>query len=247
MEISKIQIAEGGDRAYYTISRLVDIFDRVLRMLHPFTPFITEEIWGHLKNAVRENLPDLYPENYWGDALMIAAWPEPEVVKDSEEQQIAEFSLLQELIRAIRNLRLEKNIKPGKPIPATIDVGNQAPMLNKNQKKILAALAHLNSIELIIQTKIKDKPKNQLSLVVSGIEVFLPKPDLVDDQAANDRLEKEFGVIQSQIKRLEGLLGGEFASKAPQGLVEKERQKLDTYRISAQKLMEQLLKSKKKN
>ncbi len=246
MEISKIQIAEGGDRAYYTVSRLVDIFDRVLRLLHPFTPFITEEIWGHLKNAALESLPGLYQENYWEDALMIAAWPEPEAIKDSEDQQVAEFSLVQDLIRAIRNVRLEKNIKPGKPIPATIDVGTRAPML-KNQKKVLAALAKLNLNELVIQAGIKDKPKNQLSLVVSGIEIFLPKPDLVDDQDANDRLEKEFGGIQSQIKRLEDLLGGEFAIKAPPGLVEKERQKLDTYRLSAQKLMEQLLKTKKKN
>ncbi len=246
VEISKIQIAEGGDRAYYTVSRLVDIFDRVLRMLHPFTPFITEEIWGHLKNVSRESLPGLYPENHWEDALMIAAWPEAEVVKESDEEQIAEFSLIQDLIRAIRNVRLEKNIKPGKPIPAIIDVGTQAPKL-VYQKKVLAALAKLNINELVIQAGIKEKPKNLLSLVVSGIEIFLPKPDLVDDQAANESLEKEYGGIQSQIKRLEGLLGGEFATKAPPGLVEKERQKLDTYRLSAQKLMEQLLKSKKSN
>ena len=72
VEIAKLQLAEGGDRAFYTAQTLVRVLDTCLRLLHPFTPFVTEELWGHLKAACAEH-PIYTPQNGWEEALIIAA------------------------------------------------------------------------------------------------------------------------------------------------------------------------------
>ena len=76
LEIAKNQMAAGGDRAYYTASTLIRVLDLSLRMLHPFTPFITEELWGHLRQAVLDS-PLAAEAADWPEALIIASWPMP--------------------------------------------------------------------------------------------------------------------------------------------------------------------------
>ena len=76
VEIAKLELAEGGARAARAADTLARVFDISLRLLHPFTPFVTEEIWGHLRNALREtSLSDIISD--WPDALIVAKWPEP--------------------------------------------------------------------------------------------------------------------------------------------------------------------------
>ncbi|MEN6482779.1 MAG: valine--tRNA ligase, partial [Anaerolineaceae bacterium] len=111
IEIAKLQFAEGGDRAFYTAKVLVQVFDSCLRLLHPFTPFVTEALWGHLKQTCIENFSGYHPAEGWTDALMVAAWPVSNPREGWEEQKIADFILIQEMVRAIRNLRTEKKIK----------------------------------------------------------------------------------------------------------------------------------------
>ena len=76
IEAAKIQLAEGGDRAYYTAQTLVRVLDLCLRLLHPFIPFVTEEIWGNLRKALMDT-PLSGVASGWGDGLIIASWPEP--------------------------------------------------------------------------------------------------------------------------------------------------------------------------
>ncbi len=81
VEIAKLQLAEGGDRAFYTARTLVQVLDISLRLLHPFTPFITEELWGHLKRASVAHSPRMASTADWADALIIARWPEPRTLE----------------------------------------------------------------------------------------------------------------------------------------------------------------------
>jgi valyl-tRNA synthetase len=108
------------------------------------------------------------------------------------------------------------------------------------QAKFIAALAGLNEAELVIEESLKDKPKEAASLVVGSVEIYLPLAGMVDLANEKTRLEKELKEAESHIQRLENLLGGDFANKAPAALVQKERDKLAGYKDTAEKIKAQL-------
>ncbi len=239
VEIAKLQLAEGGDRAFYTASTLVRVLDACLRLLHPFTPYVTEELWGRLKQAAQQASEALTPKGGWEEALIVARWPEPRPAEGWEDQKIAEFTLVQEIVRAIRNFRAEKKIAAGKRIGATIVAGEQLAVVQSQQAAILA-LAHLDPERFSLQEGLAEKPQGQAALVVSGVEIYLSIAGMMDVEAERARLSKELEETQAQIARLETLLNSPFAQKAPAVVVEKERQKLATFQESAAKLQQQL-------
>ena len=239
LEIAKLQLAEGGNRAYHTAHTLARILDTSLRLLHPFTPYVTEELWGHLKRACQEKPGGYSPAGGWEEALIIARYPEPRPEEGWEQDRVADFQLVQETIRAIRNARMEKKVTPGLRIPATIAAGARLPVF-QSQKQVLAALAYLDPEQLLLADSLAEKPQGQLALVIGGVEVFLPLADLVDMDAERERLQKELAEVESQITRLEELLASPFAERAPAAVVDKERQKLAVYHETAARLREQL-------
>lgn len=240
LEISKLQLAVGGDAAYYTASTLAYVLDTCLRLLHPFTPFVTEELWGHLKTtAQRIGFKAQDREDGWEQALIVAHWPETRPVQDWEEPKIAEFNLVMEIVRAIRNVRVEKGVAPGKKLAATINAGKNMATL-ESQKAAICQLAHLDMEHLVIVQSLDEKPKEQVSLIVQGIEIYLPLTEVVDPAEEKHRLQKELSEVESQIARLQTLLAGDFSKKAPQQLVDKERSKLDGFIATAEKLRNQL-------
>jgi valyl-tRNA synthetase len=238
VEIAKLQLAEGGRRALTTAETLARVLDTSLRLLHPFTPFITEELWGHLRRTLLNSQLN-YLAATWPEALIIAAFPEPRPEEGWEPGKLADFALLQELTRAIRNLRSEKNVKPGRRIPAILVSESAAAMLH-GQAATLAALAGLDTAQVNVQERIAAKPEGLIALVVGPVEIFLPLAGLVDSAEERARLEKDLAETQSQITRLESLLGGSFAEKAPAAVVQKERDKLAAYRETAEKIEAQL-------
>jgi valyl-tRNA synthetase len=238
VEIAKQELAEGGPSAARAADTLARVFDMSLRLLHPFTPFVTEEIWGHLRNALHESpLKDIAED--WPEALIVASWPEPRVVEGWEESKLADFALIQEIVRSIRNLRAEKTVAPSKRIAAHIVAGAKLNLL-KEQSKVIASLAGLNEAELTITESLRDKPKDAAALVVGSLEIYLPLAGMVDLAEEKTRLEKELKEARSHIERLEKLLSGDFANKAPAALVQKEREKLDGYKSTAEKIEAQL-------
>jgi len=238
VEIAKLELAEGGARAARAADTLARVFDMSLRLLHPFTPFVTEEIWGHLHIALRDSALKDVCEG-WPGALIVAKWPEPRESEGWEEAKIADFELTQEIIRAIRNLRAEKNVSPSKKIAASIAAGAKSGLLNE-QSKVIAALAGLNEAELSIAETLGDKPKDAVALVIGSVEIYLPLAGMVDLANEKARLEKELKEAESHIDRLEKLLAGDFANKAPAALVQKERDKLAGYKDTAAKIKAQL-------
>jgi len=239
LEIAKLQINEGGDRAFYTAQTLVRVLDTCLRLLHPFTPFITEELWGHLKRASLAKSEHYSPKSGWEEALIIARWPEPAPLEGWEEQKVTEFSLVQEIVRAVRNLRSEKKVAPGKRIPVMIAAGDQFPVL-QGQAASIQSLATIDAAQFQLAAQLAEKPQNAVTLVVSGVEIYLPLAGLVDTAAEHTRLSKELAEIESQIERLAALVDGPFGQRAPAAVVDKERQKLATFKETAGKLREQL-------
>jgi len=238
LEIAKLQLAEGGQVATTTARNLVQVLDTSLRLLHPFTPFVTEEIWGHLKGAVTETAPGLSPDEGWEEALIVARWPEPTPTAPWEAQAVADFTLVMDVVRAIRNLRAEKNVPPRRRIPAVLVGGERTPIL-RQQSTAIAALAKLDAEHLAIFDALHDKPEGYIALVVGPVEIYLPLAELVDTGEQRARLKKDLVEAESQIQRLETLLAGPFAEKAPPPLVKKEREKLAGYQETADKIRAQ--------
>jgi valyl-tRNA synthetase len=247
VEIAKLQLAQGGDRAFYTAYTLTRVLDLSLRMLHPFTPFVTEELWGHLRRATLSHFGE--PETYgvsepilhkdWPEALIVAPWPQPKPEQSWEAACVSDFTLLQEMVRAVRNLRAEKSVPPSRRLPAIISAGDSLAVLNE-QSASLAALAGLDPTALKLADRLDQKPDGHIALVVGTVEIYLPLAGMVDLQAESQRLDKELQDTLTQIQRLEALLSSPFASKAPSAVVQKEQERLDAFRSTAEKLQAQL-------
>ncbi len=241
LEIAKLQVAAGGDRAFYTAERCVQVFDAILRMLHPFVPFVTEEIYGHLRRAVLEHSAHLRPlSGTWSEVLIIASWPEILPEEGWEETAIKDFERLRELVRAIRNLRAEKGVQPTQRLAAVLVTGERLYETLQEEKSTFAALARLDEARLTIHAHLDTKPEKHVALVEGELEVYLPLADLVNREEERQRLQKELVELEAQIQRLERLLAGEFAQKAPPHVVEKERQRLEEAQRAAEKIRRQL-------
>jgi valyl-tRNA synthetase len=237
VEIAKEQLKDEETKAR-TVDTLARVLDMALRLLHPFTPFVTEELWGHLRRTILQSPVSSLSQD-WPDALIVAKWPEPRDVEGWEESKTADFKLVQDVVRSIRNLRAEKGVAPSKRIPASIAAGGKTDLLNE-QSKVLASLAGLSESELGILPSLADKPKDAVALVVGTVEIYLPLAGIVARAEENARLEKELKEAHSHIARLEKLLAGDFADKAPAALVQKEREKLAAYQETAEKIKAQL-------
>lgn len=232
LEASKRQLAEGGARARTTAGILAQVLDVMLRLLHPFTPFVTEALWDYLKQACAGSAVDW--RESWEEALMIARWPENLLIVDGDEQAEKDFWLLQELVRQIRFIRSEYKTEPGRKVSCTM-VSAEAKALLETQKGILADLAGLDEERLQVLTE-KPATEGLVTLVVGPVELFLELKVAVDEAAEQERLERELAEAESQIERLEKLLTSPFAQKAPEKVVQAEREKLEAYRLSAEKL-----------
>jgi valyl-tRNA synthetase len=241
VEIAKLQLSQGDRLAYTTAHNLVHVMDTCLRLLHPFTPFVTEEIWGRLKSANSELKQPIISQHTpeWEPALIVARWPEPTPENPWENKAITDFTLIMDLVRSIRNLRSEKNVDPKLKIPATLVGGSNTSML-QHQSTTIAALARLDPQKITITESLDGKPEGHIALVVGPVEAYLPLAELVDPTEQRARLKKEYEIAASQADRLEKLLASPFAEKAPDNVVEKERQKLADYQEKLEKIDTQL-------
>jgi valyl-tRNA synthetase len=224
IEMSKIRLYGQDARRRLMVQRvLVYVLERTLRLLHPFMPFVTEALWQELPHE--------------GESLVIAPWPEPRETDDEAEE---EMSLVMDAIRAIRNARAEYEVEPGKRIEAIIAAGESYALL-MSQRDILVSLARLDDEKLRLAHTLVKKPAKALTLVVDGLEIYLPLEGMVDLAAERERLTKEVEALSAAIARSEGLLANEdFTRKAPVHVVDREREKLVVNRERKAKLEERL-------
>jgi valyl-tRNA synthetase len=214
IEISKVALyGADPDAKSRTRHVLTFVLDQCLRMLHPFVPFVTEEIWQHIPHE--------------GEALIIAQWPEADraLIDDEAEAQMA---LVMGLIRGIRNARAEYNVPPAKKISAMINAGDSAELL-ADARELLIRLANLDPETTEIGRANATATEQSASVTVGSVTAYLPLAGLVDLEAERVRLMKELDATRQQIERSHALLAGEdFAKRAPAHVVQRERDKLES-------------------
>lgn len=238
LEASKRQLNEGGERAAGTALILAEVLNIMLRLLHPFTPYVTEALYGYLKQAVEAKPMLNEVDGIWAERLIVAPWPESLAVQDWEVATMKDFDLVQEIVRSIRNLRSENKVEANKKLEAGFLSQTRSKLLDE-QKEIISDLAGLRLDSLrILETK--PEVEGLSALVVEDIEIFIALENEGDSEADRERLEKELAEVESHISRLEKLLSSPFAQKAPANVVDAEREKLTAYQSSATKLRERL-------
>ena len=206
---------------------LAHVLEQVLRLLHPFMPFVTEEVWQSLTAQLpREG--ELTP------SIMIAPYPTlQEAAPDAEAE--AEVGLVMDIVRAIRNARAELHIEANRWLEAYVDASHAADVVREEEVAI-QQLARLESLHLAQDGHIA--PREQvMTLVLGQATVTLPLGDVVDLAAERQRLEQERAATEETVQRLEARLGDEqFVSKAPAEVVERERQRLASLQERGQRL-----------
>jgi valyl-tRNA synthetase len=229
IEIAKIRLYGDNLRAKATAQQvLIYVLERTLRLLHPFMPFVTEEIWQHLPQDGDRSAPE---------SLMIAPWPE---VGDLDEEAEAEMALIMEAVRAVRNARAEYDVQPGRRVTAVIAAGPHYDTFDR-QREVLIRLARLDPEALEIRSALLHKPEKAVALVLGNVELYLPLAGMVDLDAERERLNGELEEVGVQIAASEKLLANQgFVTKAPAHIVGRERDKLADLQEQAAKLRERL-------
>ncbi|WP_431025288.1 valine--tRNA ligase [Halomonas sp. H5] len=209
---------------------LVRVLEAILRLAHPMMPYISEEIWQRvapLAGTLRDE----------GDSIMAQPWPLPEEAR-IDEAATRDIEWLKGVIVAVRNIRAEMNIAPGKPLDVLLTKGGEADRARlEANRRFLAKLAKLESI-----TWLDDPAQAPLSAtqLVGEMEVLVPMADLIDKEAELTRLDKEIDKQEKLIGGIEKKLGNEsFVAKAPEAVVEKERGKLSDFQAARRLLAEQ--------
>jgi valyl-tRNA synthetase len=235
IEASKVRLYD--DAADNTVTRtiLLHVLETALRLLHPYMPFVTEAIWQALPRPLFT--PPHQGEAGEGETLMLARWPEPDTALLDEGAE-GQMDVVMALVRGVRNRRAEYDVMPGKRIPALIAAGDAARWLDE-QRAVLCALAKLAHDQLIIEPTLQP-PDQAATVVVGDVVCYLPLAGLVDLEAERERLSEKLAGIEERVSRSEGLLAGEFAHKAPEHVVQRERDKLADLQAERAKLEERL-------
>ena len=203
-----------------TKSVLSYVLDNTQRLLHPFMPFISEEIWQHLPHV--------------GETITLASWP---IVKSEHEAEdaVREMELLMEVIRSVRNIRAEVNVPMSKKIELLLKPGSEevSAILKDNEEYIRR---FCNTLQFEINMALLP-PEKAMVAIVSGVELFLPLSGLIDISQEIVRLAKELQTLHDEVDRIEKKLANAgFVAKAPVKVIDEEKAKLADYADKREKV-----------
>lgn len=204
-----------------TQSVLAYVLDRTQRLIHPFMPYISEEIWQHLPHD--------------GDTITLSSWPEYDPALE-DEQAVAEMNLLMDMIRAVRNIRAEVNVPMSKKVELVVKAADESVLgiVSRNEHYI-GRFCNTSSFETGLAPAVPDKV---MSAVVTGAELLLPLSGLIDIGQEIARLEKEAKSLDAEVERVEKKLGNPgFVAKAPAKVIEEEKAKQADYSAKREKVL----------
>jgi len=208
-----------GDKARRASQYALWYFIRnTMQLLHPYMPFITEEIWQQLPLA--------------GETIMLAPWPVEVELRDEAAEEVME--LLMAVITSIRTIRSEKQVPPGRKITAILKADPELREILEANSHYLQALAGLASVSIDAPG---DTVERSVAAVTKGVEIYLPLADLVDLEAEAKRIANELAKAETELERVKGKLANPgFVTKAPEAVVAKEREKLELLTDTVAKL-----------
>jgi valyl-tRNA synthetase len=214
IEMAKLPLY-GEDEAAKKTTRsiLAYVLDNTMRLLHPFMPFITEEIWQNLPHA--------------GESITVAKWPESDASL-TDLQAAEEMKLLVEIIRSVRNSRAEVNTPMSKKIKMIVKAKDQEVLaiLEKNSAYLER---FCNPEELQLATEVVT-PDKAMTSIVTGAEIILPLEGLINLDEEIARLQKEWDKLNKEVERVQKKLSNEgFIKKAPEKVIEEEKAKEKDY------------------
>ena len=220
IEIVKLRLQAGGEQKKNALRVLCTLFEGTMKLLHPFAPFITEEIWQALPHQ--------------GESIMTAPWPvyDPALSFAREEEQ---FEIIMKAIRAIRNRRSELQVPPSKK--AKVFIETERVEVFSQGEEFIKRLASASEVAVAPQLELE----GMVMAITAEAKIGMPMDDLVDREKERQRLEKEKLGCEKEIASLTGKLQNEkFVSRAPQNVVDAEREKLARTQERLKKVEESL-------
>ena len=214
----------GGEARATAQQVLVTVLTGAMKLLHPYMPFITEEIYQALP-------PDC-------ESIMISPCPmaDPALQDKTVEKGMG---AVMDAIKSIREMRAQVNANPGKKVPAILLVSDELQAVLTENASYIHQLANVDKLDLLPLDS--SKPENAMASVNAGVEVYLPLKGLIDVEAETARLNKELAGLQKEMKRVSGKLQNQgFLAKAPKEVVEKEQAKADEFAAKIKAIEERL-------
>ena len=226
IELAKPRLyGKQGEEARATAQNvLVTVLTGAMKLLHPYMPFITEEIYQALPHEEK--------------SIMISSWPvpDPSLLNPAAETGM---DAVMSAIRSIRELRAQVNANPGKKVPAVLLVSDELRAVTEENKEYIHLLANVDTLD--IRSLNEAKPENAMAAVNAGVEVYLPLKGLIDVDLETARLTKELAGLEKELQRISGKLRNPgFLAKAPQDVVEKEKGKAEEFAAKSKTIEERL-------
>ncbi|EPA8146074.1 valine--tRNA ligase [Yersinia enterocolitica] len=228
LELAKPVMNSGSEAELRgTRHTLIEVLEALLRLAHPIIPYITETIWQRVKTL----------KGITADTIMLQPFPEYDA-SQVDEKALSDLEWIKQTIIAVRNIRAEMNIAPGKPLEVMLRGANaEAQRRVLENQSFIQSLARLSSLTLLPEG---DKGPVSVTKLVEGAEVLIPMAGLIDKATELERLAKEVAKLEAEIERIEGKLSNEgFVARAPEAVVAKERERMAACAKAKQKLIEQ--------
>jgi valyl-tRNA synthetase len=225
LEMAKVRLKEG---ARSPLPVLAVVLQASMRLLHPIMPFVTEAVWQHLRERI---------EDAEAEAMVVCSFPQGLSDLDPDAEQ--RMGAVMDVVRAIRNIRADRNVDPGRYVEAYVAADGAGPDLEA-ARPILEALARVRPLHVISDAS--DAPRSGVaSTVLAEVQVVLPLAGLIDLDGERARLSKQLSEAEAEAGRVEGKLGNAaFREKAPAAVVAKEEERLAAARARLEGLRRRL-------
>jgi valyl-tRNA synthetase len=229
IEFAKIRLTSGSQSSS-PLKVLVHVLEKSLRLLHPYMPFLTEELWQNLKQRLG------WPET---DSIMVTAYPEADDSMTDPAAE-AEIEAIIEIIRSIRNVRAQYKVESKRWIEVKIHTDPSLQRTIASYIESVKTLARANPVTFLAGEPREETVDSSLVLPLTQATVVIPMASMLDLEAEKKRVQKETAQVEAEVGRLESRLQDQaFLTRAPAAVIEKERQKLYTLNDKLEKLRQQ--------